>query len=78
EYLVNSSNPNSMIEYVYSADGTKLRQISLDATSGLTKLTDYVTGFQYEDEDISSGSGHELKHFAHEEGRIRKNGNNFE
>jgi RHS repeat-associated protein len=59
-----SRSANETITYIYSADGTKLRQKMDD--NGTTKITDYVNGFHYEDDGTTSG----LQFFSHEEGRV--------
>ncbi|MEL6629195.1 MAG: hypothetical protein AAFQ92_27000, partial [Bacteroidota bacterium] len=82
---------NEAIVYIYSADGTKLRQKVLDLTqtggmqaqargqvvllpsgsgSPITKITDYVSGFQYEDADGSgTQASKQLVHLQHARGR---------
>lgn len=54
---------NRSISFVYDAAGIKLQKIKKD--NGVLTTTDYVSGFIYE--------GNNLQHFAHEEGRVRKN-----
>lgn len=51
------------ITYTYDAAGIKLQKVAND--NGTLTTTDYVAGFIYEND--------ELQHFAHEEGRVRKN-----
>ncbi|MFY0592017.1 DUF6443 domain-containing protein [Roseivirga sp.] len=58
-----SNNSGKTIEYVYDAAGIKLRKKV--SNSGVISTTDYVGGFIYEN--------NQLQHFAHEEGRVRKN-----
>ncbi len=54
---------NRSISFVYDAAGIKLQKIKND--NGVLTTTDYISGFIYE--------GNNLQHFAHEEGRVRKN-----
>ncbi len=54
---------NRSISFVYDAAGIKLQKIKND--DGVLTTTDYISGFIYE--------GNNLQHFAHEEGRVRKN-----
>ena len=58
-----SFGPNKTITYTYDAAGIKLSKQVND--NGSITTTDYVGGFIYEND--------ELQHFAHEEGRVRKN-----
>ena len=62
---------NSFINWIYSADGTKLQQ----QYSGDSSAThDYVGGFFY----VQKGSSdRQLQHLIHEEGRALKLGNRF-
>ncbi len=57
------------IEYIYSASGAKL-VMKLWQGETLLKTTDYASAFVYEDG--------QLKFFASPEGRVVKNGSNFE
>jgi RHS repeat-associated protein len=56
------------VVYTYNAGGTKLKMAS--TVSGVTTTTDYVNGFVY--------SNNALSFFASPEGRVVKNGSNFE
>ncbi|MEL7428036.1 MAG: hypothetical protein AAFN81_33960, partial [Bacteroidota bacterium] len=65
-----------IIQYIYSADGTKLRQKvttsePLPGQSAVSKITDYVNGFEYEDPDGGgNASNKELVHIMHAKGRM--------
>lgn len=54
---------NRSITYTYDAAGIKLSKTVNN--NGAISTTDYVSGFIYEND--------QLQHFAHEEGRVRKN-----
>ena len=64
------------IEYIYDAAGTKLRQKVFETGgSSVTKQTDYLGAFHYEDSDgDGSGATPEMLFFSHEEGRVRRAG----
>lgn len=51
------------IEYMYDATGIKLRKTVVEV-GGSSKVTDYINGFTYGDNN--------LQQFGHEEGRVRK------
>ncbi len=72
---VELSNGNK-IEYIYDASGTKLRQKVFETGgSSVTKQTDYLNAFHYEDSDGAGGTESlELLFFSHEEGRVRRAG----
>lgn len=76
----NDSRFGQQLRYVYTGDGTKIRQEVLKANGQIEKQTDYVGGFQYEAQANSNGSlgSRAMKFFAHEEGRVRLNGNQLE
>ncbi|MEO1417827.1 MAG: DUF6443 domain-containing protein, partial [Bacteroidota bacterium] len=65
-----------IIQYIYSTDGTKLRQKvttsePLPGQSAVSKITDYVNGYEYEDSDGGgSASSKELVHIMHTKGRM--------
>ena len=59
-----SIDPTKHITYIYSADGTKLRQAVTDGST-VTSF-DYVNGFHYKTENGSQS----LEFFATEEGRV--------
>ncbi|MEO0684157.1 MAG: RHS repeat-associated core domain-containing protein, partial [Cyanobacteria bacterium J06649_11] len=65
-----------IIQYIYSADGTKLRQKvttsePLPGQSAISKITDYVNGYEYEDPDGGgNASSKELVHIMHTKGRM--------
>ncbi|MEO1450152.1 MAG: RHS repeat-associated core domain-containing protein, partial [Bacteroidota bacterium] len=62
------------IAYIYSADGTKLRQNVLNTGGTVIKSSDYIHGFHYEDQD-GTGTQPALLAFAqHEEGQVRRSG----
>ncbi|MCE7992156.1 MAG: hypothetical protein HEP71_09260 [Roseivirga sp.] len=61
--VVVSFGSTKSITYTYDAAGIKLSKLVND--NGSLTTTDYAGGFIYEDND--------LQHFAHEEGRVRKN-----
>ncbi|MEO0582022.1 MAG: DUF6443 domain-containing protein [Bacteroidota bacterium] len=75
-----------VIAYIYSADGTKLRQKVLDNSvvelgiggNPLQKVTDYVAGFQYEDADGGGSQPKELIQFAHAKGRAIASASGFQ
>ncbi|MEM7371969.1 MAG: DUF6443 domain-containing protein, partial [Bacteroidota bacterium] len=69
------------IEYIYSADGTKLKQkvywVDTEQNppvSSFVKYTDYLGGFHYEDSDGEGSADTEMLFFSHEEGRVRRAG----
>lgn len=64
-------SPTELIRYIYSADGTKLRQVVSD-NGNITK-TDYSNGFHYK-VDLS---GRTLDFISHEEGRFMPDGGSF-
>lgn len=57
------NNAGKSITYAYDASGIKLKKTVKNG--GIVTVTDYVGGFIYEN--------NRLLHFAHEEGRVRKN-----
>lgn len=59
---------NGKIAYTYDATGTKLSK-KVEPTSGTTVTTDYLGGFQYEDND--------LQFFFQPEGYVKKDNNNY-
>ncbi|MEL6627122.1 MAG: N-acetylmuramoyl-L-alanine amidase, partial [Bacteroidota bacterium] len=65
-----------IIQYIYSADGIKLRQKvttsePLPGQSAVSKITDYVNGYEYEDPDGGgNASSKELVHIMHAKGRM--------
>ena len=58
-----SFTSNRSITYAYDAAGIKLSKTTNN--NGNLTTTDYASGFIYEN--------NQLQHFAHEEGRVRKN-----
>src|SRR5690606_16321370 len=56
------------ISYTYDAAGTRLAK-KVEPTSGTTVTTDYLGGFQYEDND--------LQFFFQPEGYVKKDNNNY-
>ncbi|MFK7923732.1 MAG: DUF6443 domain-containing protein, partial [Bacteroidia bacterium] len=77
---VNDSRYGQQLRYVYTGDGSKIRQDVLKASGQVEKQTDYVGGFHYEAHSNNNGSlgARQLKFFAHEEGRVRINGNSLQ
>jgi len=59
---------SGVIEYIYSADGTKLRQ-KVILNGSTSKITDYVRAYQYEDVDGEGGVSKSLVHILHSKGR---------
>ncbi|HZH87780.1 MAG TPA: hypothetical protein VFD78_01240, partial [Chitinophagaceae bacterium] len=58
---------NGKINYTYDAIGTRVSK-KVEPTSGALITTDYVNGFQYEN--------NELQFFPHAEGYVKRNTNN--
>ncbi|MEM7374697.1 MAG: DUF6443 domain-containing protein [Bacteroidota bacterium] len=69
------SKGSQYVKYIYSADGTKLRQMLVNhGTETVSKETDYLGAFHYEDQDGDGSAAKELLFFSHEEGRVRRAG----
>ncbi|MEL6590414.1 MAG: DUF6443 domain-containing protein [Bacteroidota bacterium] len=76
----NDSRFGKQIHYVYTGDGTKIRQEVRKSNGQVEKRTDYVGGFQYETQVNTNASlgSRELMFFAHDEGRVRVSGNSLQ
>jgi RHS repeat-associated protein len=68
DVITYSGSPAKTVTYSYDASGTKVKMVVYDGTT--TTTTDYVGGFAYQNSSLSF--------FSSPEGRVVKNGSNFE
>lgn len=68
QQITYSGTPTKTVTYTYDASGTKLKVVTFDGTNTVT--IDYVGGFVY--------NNSALQFFSSPEGRVVKNGSNFE